>query len=155
MKIYQRAKSQLWLVLVFAAFVLFSGNLAAQSELVATSSSSSTSTVQPYPSLVTESNAESMLEGILPGLEASMEQLTPNTPAYEWAERKYLMYMHTWENLTQGMLLEASLTSSYGEFAIDASGNDLGEDELPAYVVSKDPNFGDSIFEGLIDFLKS
>ena len=57
---------------------------------------------QYYPPLVSEVQAESMLTNEIPNQEAVMNNLTPGTTAYQTAERRYHMYMHTWEMLTTG-----------------------------------------------------
>ena len=106
-----------------------------------------------YPDLVSPSQAETMLSNEIPLLENALGNYTPGTSSYTLAERKLNMYMHTWEEIVSGRDVEAALTASYGEFAIDASGNGMSEDELPE--VSKNGlDYGDSVFDELVGFLQ-
>ena len=107
---------------------------------------------QHYPNLVSESQAEAMLGNEIPVLENAMNGLSHNSPAYELAKRTYLLYMHTWEGVVSGITVEDALTSAYNEFAVDASGNEVSEDELPQ--ISKNgADYGDQAFDSLVNFL--
>ena len=108
---------------------------------------------QNYPNLVSEAQATSLLEAEIPVLENTMNNATPGSAAFILAERTYHMYMHTWETISIGRNVEEALTSSFGEFAIDANGNSRNEDELPQ--LSKTGfDYGDSVFDNLVSFLE-
>ena len=134
------------MTLVFSCF-LYLGKAEAQF-------SPTSSNVPIYPTLVSEAEAESLLLAEIPALESSMNQQQPNTNEYKLAEKKYLMYVHTWENLTSGLDVETALTSTYGEYASDTNGVPLNEDELATVVSSKEGGYGDQVFEDLVAFLE-
>ena len=73
------------------------------------------------PSLVPDTQAETMLVNEIPVLEVVMNNLTYGTPEYEYAARKYSMYVHTWEGLDSGGNLVDALTDSYIEFGYNSS----------------------------------
>ncbi len=106
-----------------------------------------------FPDLLPAAQAEVMLSNEIPQLENTLNNLTPGTPAYEFAERQYHMYVHTWEGIFSGRDVEESLTSTYGEFARDNSGNPMSEDEMPG--LSKNGlDYGDQAFDNLVEFLE-
>ena len=121
----------------FVACLLFSFSLSAQSS---------------YPPLVSESQAQTMLNAEIPVLEAALDNLSSGSAAYRRALRTYSLYVHTWEGLDTGLALENALTLAYDEFATSPNGGDLSADELP--VLSKDGiDYGDTAFAGLVNFL--
>lgn len=152
MKINRHSKSHLWLFLFVVSCFLFTANAGAQSDPSTLSSKETIVTPDYFPSLVSETNAEAMLLAEIAVLENLLSQLTPNSPAYLLAERKLLLFTHTWENLTQGDQVEEALTSAYGEFAINSDGNSMNSDELPG-MATGGPDYGDPAFDALVTFL--
>ena len=126
-----------WMLCFLVACFLFSADLNAQS----------------YTDLVSEAQAQTMLNSEIPVLENTMNNLTQGTPAHQLAERTYSLYVHTWEHISTGRNVEEALTSAYGEFAIDVNGNNLNEDELPG-LSKTGPDYGDSAFDSLVSFLE-
>lgn len=133
-------------MLVMSCFV-FSENAFAQIDQMNEST-------QIYPDLVSETVATSLLLAELPNLESVMNNQSQNSSAYKLAERKFLMFQHTWENLTTGMLLEEALNSTYGEYAVGTNNAPLDLDEIASTVSVKDEEFDDSVFESLVNFLE-
>lgn len=132
----QEGRSHRWVFSFLLAFFLFSITVSAQS----------------YPPLVTESQAQSMLNNEIPVLVDALEALPQGSPAYELAERKLSLYQHTWEELNTGRDLAAALTGAFSEFSKDTSGNSMSQDELPG--LSKNgPDYGDPLFDNLVEFL--
>ncbi|MEO1518978.1 MAG: hypothetical protein AAFV95_28440 [Bacteroidota bacterium] len=108
---------------------------------------------QYYPNLVDEAEAQTMLTNEIPTLENAVGNLVPNTPEYALAERKYSLYVHTWETLSTGETVEAALTSAYGEYAVDANGYQADEDEF-VQLDKEVVNYGDQAFDDLVNFLR-
>ncbi len=133
---FTQRKKYLTVLSFFVACFLFSFNLSAQH----------------YPNMVSEAQAQSMLNAEIPVLEAALDNLSNGSAAYREALRTYNLYVHTWEGLETGLSVENSLTSAFGEFAAAPNGGDFSEDELP--ILPKDGiDFGDSAFDGLVNFL--
>ena len=137
MKMTQRKKHLGTLVCFLLACFLFSVDLSAQY----------------YPQMVEEAQAQTMLSNEIPTLENAVGNLVPNTPEYDLAERKYNLFVHTWETLTTGETVENALTSAYGEFAVDPNGHKADMDEFT--VLDKQVvNYGDQAFDDLVNFLR-
>lgn len=156
MKINRYTKSHMWLVLFVASCFLFTTDVGAQ--VVPSELEPSQQVVKDpipvfdyYPGLVNASTAEAMLLAEIAIQQQQLDQLTPNTAAYELAERKLALYMHAWEGISTGEGVEASLTSAYGEFALTTTGVSADSDELPALPST---SYGDPAFDSLVTFLE-
>ncbi|MEM9921327.1 MAG: hypothetical protein AAF990_24715 [Bacteroidota bacterium] len=137
MKMTQRKKHLASLVCFLLACFLFSVDLSAQY----------------YPRLVEEAQAQTMLSNEIPTLENAVGNLVPNSPEYVLAERKYNLYVHTWETLTGGESVENALTSAYGEFAAAPNGYKADLDEFTQQD-KEVVNYGDQAFDELVNFLR-
>jgi len=108
---------------------------------------------QTYPDLIPGGQAQLVLNTEIPTLENVMTNMTPGTPAYTLAERKYNLHVHTLEVLTTGETVEAALTAAFAEFAVGPNGHQADLDELTSItkVVS---DYGDPAFNSLVNLLK-
>jgi len=85
MKINRRTKSHLWLILFVVSCFLFTTNAGAQIDPNTQSAKETIVTLDYYPSLVSETDAEAMLLAEIPVLDGLLNQLTPNSPDYKLA----------------------------------------------------------------------
>ena len=105
-----------------------------------------------YPELVSVPEAQFLLDDEIPVLSDALDNLTQGSSAYQTAERKLHLYVHTFEGLVTGETVEDALTGAYAEFAVQPNGQDADQDELPQ---SDTPisDFGDPKFNELVAFL--
>ncbi|MEM1323467.1 MAG: hypothetical protein AAGG75_24585 [Bacteroidota bacterium] len=109
---------------------------------------------QYFPPLVSEAQAQSVLDNEIPVQETILNSLTPGTTTYQTAERKYHMYVHTWETLLNGESLEDALIATFSEFALGPNGHKGDTDE---FTLNQKPvsSYGDSAFDDLVDLLEN
>lgn len=109
---------------------------------------------QSYPDLVDNATAQTMLVDELPALRNNLDGLQPGSTDYDFAERKFNLYQHTWEVLTGGEATDDALSSAYTEFAVDATGNDANLDELAEVDDFSSKGSGDQAFDELVNLLE-
>ena len=109
---------------------------------------------QSYPDMISEGQAQLVLDNQIPTLENVMNNMTPGTPSYTLAERKYNLHVHAYEVLTTGESVEAALTAAFAEFAVGPNGHQADLDELTSITKNEVSTYGDPAFDSLVNLLK-
>lgn len=107
---------------------------------------------QRFPDLVEGPEAVSLLQSVLPALQADVEATTEGTTEFVDAQRKFAMYQHVYEFTIAGSTTSEALDAALGQFP-NTVGRVVHADELSAEAYTKNGGYGDAIFDGLVDFL--